>query len=876
MPVEVDTRKAIALLAYLAITRQVHSREELAALLWPEYDNERALANLRRTLWSLNKAVGKTRLNVDQESVGLNRETGFWLDVEAFHNHLAACQSHAHAASDVCPACLSPLTTAATLYRDDFMAGFTLRDSPNFDEWQFFQTESLRSELAGVLERLVTCHIARGEFEQAITYARRWLALDPLSEPVHRQLMQLYDWAGHRSAALRQYNECVSLLEEEFGLTPEMETTALYQAIREKRAPAPPTGQRVSVSKAAITPAAPHPGLSTPATDVHPATDLPQYVTDPTPLREDSGRLFHHTPVTPEQRQRYNMLKTVHTFWIQGVLENSLHGAMLLELGMKQEVDAVDHPWDTLLRMPGSPDRTLPPGTTILNVFDKLNGKLLILGDPGSGKTTTLLELARDLLIRAGQDEAHPIPVIFNFSSWSQDQKPLVEWLVDELEGKYQAPRIVAEEWVKRDALLLLLDGLDEIADHQRGACIQAINTYRQEHGFVDVVVCSRIADYQTLSTKLKLNGAIVLQPLTDVQLDAYLARLGPNMGGVRALLTADTTLRQMCQSPLMLNMVVLAYHGTSVTDTLELDTLEAQRKRLFEVYVQRMLEERIGPKPYPPEQTAYYLSWLARQMMEYGLTVFRVEDLKPKWLKTFELRQRYRVSVAWVIGLVDGLIVGTATGLPAALVYGPGSGLAVGLGAMVGWWVASGLAVKLGVGLSVGEWTAILSVTAAAALGTAILKPLGAMVMALAIGLIAGFTPGDEVAETELKTTPQQGLRQATQRAIRTGLVSSIIAGLVAGLVAGLAEGPVAGVGSGLVVGLMIGPIAATLSASSRAVIRHYVLRFLLHQNQYIPQNYVRLLDYAVRLIFLRRVGSGYIFIHRYLLEYFAGLEQD
>jgi len=159
------------------------------------------------------------------------------------------------------------------------------------------------------------------------------------------------------------------------------------------------------------------------------------------------------------------MLKNVHTFWIEGVLENSLHGAALVDLGMKQEIGVVDHPWDTLLKIPNSPDSLLPPNTKILNVFDKLNGKLLILGAPGGGKTTTLLELTHDLLHRANHDDAQPIPVVFNLSSWSQNPKPLTEWLIDELNSKYQVSKDVAKEWVKNDGLLLLLDGLSRKAN---------------------------------------------------------------------------------------------------------------------------------------------------------------------------------------------------------------------------------------------------------------------------------------------------------------------------------------------------------------------------------------------------------------------------
>ena len=235
--IEVDTRKAIALVAYLAMTRQRHSRDALAALLWPENGQTGARAALRRTLSALNKALEDGWLNVDRETVELPRGAGLWVDVDDFRERLAECRTHGHPESEICPACTRPLREAVSLYRDDFLAGFTLRDSPTFDEWQFFQAESLRRELASALERLVHCYANLGEFEAAIPYARRWLALDPLHEPAHRELMCLYVWAGQRAAAVHQYRECVRVLEQELGVPPLEETTHLYQAIKENQPP---------------------------------------------------------------------------------------------------------------------------------------------------------------------------------------------------------------------------------------------------------------------------------------------------------------------------------------------------------------------------------------------------------------------------------------------------------------------------------------------------------------------------------------------------------------------------------------------------------------------------------------------------------------
>ncbi|MDP8945954.1 MAG: hypothetical protein M3N03_08500, partial [Actinomycetota bacterium] len=238
VPVEVDTRKAIALAAYLAVTKQSHTRDELAGLLWPEYSQSRARAALRRTLSSLSKARAEGWLRADRESVDL--DDTIWVDVARFHDLLAECKEHGHPESEVCPDCLLPLTEAVALYRNDFMAGFGLRDSVAFDDWQFFQSESLRRELAGALERLARGRGALGEWEAAIAHARRWLAMDILHEPAHKLLMALYAWSDQRASALRQYRECVRVLDQELGVAPLEETTLLYRAIQENDLPPRP------------------------------------------------------------------------------------------------------------------------------------------------------------------------------------------------------------------------------------------------------------------------------------------------------------------------------------------------------------------------------------------------------------------------------------------------------------------------------------------------------------------------------------------------------------------------------------------------------------------------------------------------------------
>ena len=230
--VEIHRRKVMALLIYLAVTGRSHSRDSLAALLWPEYDQVRSRAAFRHALSELQKTLGKKRILVAQDSICLEQDADFRLDIIEFHNYLAAYRAHGHHPNDPCPDCLEALTQAVLLYKDGFLTGFTLRDSLEFDEWQILQAETLHRELIGALKRLVLGFTANGEIDTAITYTHRWLALDPLDEVAYRQLMQLYTWSGKRNEALRQYQNCVRILKRELGVAPQEETTALYDHIR--------------------------------------------------------------------------------------------------------------------------------------------------------------------------------------------------------------------------------------------------------------------------------------------------------------------------------------------------------------------------------------------------------------------------------------------------------------------------------------------------------------------------------------------------------------------------------------------------------------------------------------------------------------------
>jgi DNA-binding SARP family transcriptional activator/tetratricopeptide (TPR) repeat protein len=222
-----DTKKAIAVLALLAVSGREQSRERLAGQLWPDSDGAHARGSLRRTLSVTAAAVGEG-LSITRNAVAL-RPGLVRVDVTDF----AALIAQPDARS---------LERGVRLYRDDFLTGFSLRGCPDFEDWQASTADRLRQDLAGALERLVAACVQAGDLPRGLDHARRWLSLDPLHEPAHQALIRLLAWTGQRSAALRQYRALVRVLSTELAVSPLPETTRLYDDVRAGRLrPAPGT-----------------------------------------------------------------------------------------------------------------------------------------------------------------------------------------------------------------------------------------------------------------------------------------------------------------------------------------------------------------------------------------------------------------------------------------------------------------------------------------------------------------------------------------------------------------------------------------------------------------------------------------------------------
>jgi len=223
--------KVQELFCYLLLHRdRSHPRESLASLLWGDNSTAQSKKYLRQALWQLQAAlhsevgfVNSRAFLVEPTCVRLNSETGLWLDVAEFENafaHVRDVPSHELDAMQV-----RLLQGATELYQGDLLEGW-------YQDWCLHERERLRNAYLTMLDKLMDYRMARCDYENAATYGARILRYDRAHECTHQRLMRLQFLRGDRAAALRQYQRCVTALDEELGVQPTEATVALYQDIR--------------------------------------------------------------------------------------------------------------------------------------------------------------------------------------------------------------------------------------------------------------------------------------------------------------------------------------------------------------------------------------------------------------------------------------------------------------------------------------------------------------------------------------------------------------------------------------------------------------------------------------------------------------------
>ncbi len=685
-----------------------------------------------------------------------------------------------------------------------------------------------------------------------------------------------------------------------------------------------------------------------------------------------------------EYRNRKVLLTKVKNYWVKVILKQSLYNQVLIELGLEERPDVIAHPLSDILEIGDSSPQPLPKGTKIIDIFDDIGAgrTLLILGEPGSGKTTTLLELTRDLIDLAEQDINLLIPVFFNLSSWANKRQKIEDGLMDELHSFYDVPKKIGQSLVNQQQLLLLLDGLDEVKAEYRDDCIVALNQFKKCYGS-ELVVCSRIKDYEALSKRLEFQSAVRIKLLSLEQVNGYFKDVGANLTGLRTLMAEDRVLQELAQSPLILNIMTLAYQGVALEDLPRTEVVEERRQQLFDDYIEKMFHRHNRSKSesiYSETQTKHWLAWLAHKMIQESQTVFLIERMQPNWLsskyklflfiiinylidtaiflpfisclsllyfrlynlwsmgnevfnydivldtyilffcfllsgfigkKYFQLPQKIKtiekIGFLWIKffrGLIYGLFYGIFFGIFYEIVFGKITNFIIRIWKLLIKFLDNHIIIYIEI---------ILGITAGIILGLAIgifsdgevgINTVLLIILLTFIGFVLGvvgvhffvltlfilfifpFIPlflieqsyfiiialldGVSYAITfsviKNRSYPNQGIITSGVYAVIGGFIFFLIIGLTTGLIIGLTNG--------LIIGLVIG-VSFGLICGGKACIQHFTLRLILYCNNYVPWNYARFLDYATDRIFLQKVGGGYIFIHRTLMEHFAEIEQ-
>jgi hypothetical protein len=495
----------------------------------------------------------------------------------------------------------------------------------------------------------------------------------------------------------------------------------------------------------------------------------------------------------------------------------------------------------------------------------------------------------------------------------------LSQWLVSELNERSDVPKRVAQRWLETEQILPLLDGLDEVAVDHRQACAEAINDFRRDHGLVPIAVCSRIADYEALSAKLRLRIAVVVQALTRPEVQNYLDRIGDPSVGLRAHLEGDSSFWELLQTPLMLWVAVLAYRDIRVQFSTT-DTVEQRRKRLFASFVDAMFERRSAGAHYTREQTVRWLCWLGAALKHNEQTVLFLEYLNENFLATRlqKLLSKAGAIVSssltgWLVGLAGEQLLGASSSANLGMVVGGTVGLyrsdsdlrpvettrvsptfllrsVVNLLRSPGKWLRPALYFMLGVLIIVGVVLMIVDMLSSLFHRLLLIIPHAQQITGMISRAISGLIsrvrlllPGwmiswvFAVLGLSIIIMLVSGLimlvfgEVKTRKRANEGIGRSIKMALATGLALGLSGWLLGGVDFGLIVGLTSG-----LAGGGLFSLRHVVLRLMLWVNRSTPLRYVRFLDYAVEHLFLRKVGGGYIFVHRMLMEYFASLPEQ
>ncbi len=224
-----QARKVQELFCYLALFHDhPQPRETLGELLWQEQPSACSRKYLRQTLWKLQSALNPGAdapdLLVDTDWIQLSPSANHWLDVVEFEHTYNLIRDKRP--RDLTNEDFLDAQQAISLYKGDLLEGW-------YQDWCIFERERYQTMYITLLDKMIQYCEVNQHFEAGLAYCAEILRHDRAYERAHRQMMRLYFMSGDRTRALRQYERCVSALQDELNVAPSERTTRLYEQIRQ-------------------------------------------------------------------------------------------------------------------------------------------------------------------------------------------------------------------------------------------------------------------------------------------------------------------------------------------------------------------------------------------------------------------------------------------------------------------------------------------------------------------------------------------------------------------------------------------------------------------------------------------------------------------
>lgn len=394
----------------------------------------------------------------------------------------------------------------------------------------------------------------------------------------------------------------------------------------------------------------------------------------PTPRRDQSWSLKREidrrnrsvvsNSDTASVRGLQRLLEVVKEEWVEraSLYERDEEGLLTREplvVCKETRPDLVSRDLDRFRESDEKQGQALPQNARVYDVFDDAQQLLLIVGKPGSGKSTALRDLASELVYRAEIEPEQPVPVIFLLSTWNEEFPSLQAWMQNELSEKYGTPDNFSPQWIEQHKILPLLDGLDEVAAPIRDQCVEAIHEFQRTIGTPGMAVTCRAHEYDNLGQKLKLRDCISLSPLTKEQIFEHLDGFDGSMDALTQALRTHKPLLDLAESPLMLDTMKKAFGDADSIDTSQLSSLDECQAFLYGSYVNRMFQRRLKLTTIQDaEQTRRNLTGLAQRMTLSGSTHCLIETMQPSWISGTLNRWIHGGLTTGVLGLVSAFVV--------------------------------------------------------------------------------------------------------------------------------------------------------------------------------------------------------------------------